>query len=60
VCHRRASISGVLSLSFWAASIEAFRRKLEADLEYIERRKWSTELSIMAQTLLRLNDKTAR
>jgi lipopolysaccharide/colanic/teichoic acid biosynthesis glycosyltransferase len=40
-------------------SIAAFRHKLEADLEYIERRNWSLELSIMARTLLKINDRSA-
>jgi len=40
--------------------IEQFRAKLQADLEYIERRKWSMELGILARTLWKLNDSQAR
>lgn len=41
-------------------TVEAFRKKLEADLEYIARQKWSLEFAIMARTLTKLNDKGAR
>jgi lipopolysaccharide/colanic/teichoic acid biosynthesis glycosyltransferase len=40
-------------------SIDAFRRKLESDLEYIERRRWSMELRILASTISRFNDQGA-
>ncbi len=40
-------------------SIDQFRHKLEADMEYIERRKWSLELSILARTVTKLHDSDA-
>lgn len=36
--------------------IEQFREKLKADLEYINKRRWSLELSILARTLWKFND----
>jgi len=39
---------------------ESFRRKLQADLEYIAGRRWSMELSILVRTLTKLNDRSAR
>ena len=43
------------------ASVKGARRKLEADLEYIEKRRWSTDLGILARTFKRFfGDKTAR
>lgn len=41
-------------------SIKAFKDKLEADLMYIERRKWGMELRILAATVTKFNDKEAR
>ena len=41
-------------------TLDAFRNKLKADMEYIDKRKWSLELRIMAATVTRLNDKTSR
>ena len=41
-------------------SVEAFRRKLEADLEYVEQRKRSIELKILARTIARFRDKLSR
>ena len=40
-------------------SIEEFRKKLAADLEYIEKRNWRMELLILARTLGKLNDSKA-
>ncbi len=40
-------------------SVEQFRNKLEADLEYITERKWRNELRIMAATLTKVVDKQA-
>ncbi|MFP4104514.1 MAG: sugar transferase [Phycisphaerae bacterium] len=40
-------------------SIEGVRRKLRSDLEYIERRRWSLELRILAATMTKLNDRKA-
>ncbi len=56
----RPGITGLAQIrNGYDTSMAAFRRKLEADLEYIERRKWSTELRILAGTLRKLNDKEA-
>ena len=62
--HRRLSVRpGITGLAQitngYDTSVEAFRDKLKADLEYIERKNWSTELRILAGTLSKLNDKTA-
>lgn len=40
--------------------VEGVRRKLIADLEYIEKTRWSMELSILVRTFTKLNDKEAR
>lgn len=40
-------------------TVEAFRGKLRADIEYIARRKWSLELSILARTVAKFHDKSA-
>jgi lipopolysaccharide/colanic/teichoic acid biosynthesis glycosyltransferase len=57
----RPGITGLAQVrSGYDTSIEAFRRKLEADLEYIEQRNWSTELKILAATVAKFNDKAAR
>lgn len=42
------------------SSIENFRHKLKADLEYISKRRWRLELAILAKTVWKLNDRTAR
>lgn len=42
------------------SSIESFRHKLQADLEYINKRKWSMELAILARTVWKLNDSKAK
>ncbi|MFO8012580.1 MAG: sugar transferase [Phycisphaerae bacterium] len=56
----RPGITGLAQIrNGYDTSVEAFRDKLLADLEYIERRNWSTELRILAGTLTKLNDKTA-
>jgi lipopolysaccharide/colanic/teichoic acid biosynthesis glycosyltransferase len=39
--------------------VDAFRHKLAADLEYIERQNWTTEFRILASTVTKLNDRTA-
>ena len=57
----RPGITGLAQVrNGYDTTVEAFRAKLEADLEYIERRNWSTELRIMAATMGKLNDRTAR
>ena len=54
----RPGITGLAQIrNGYDTSIDAFRRKLEADLEYIERRKWATELKIMAAIFSKLNDR---
>lgn len=40
-------------------SVEAFRNKLKADLEYIEKRRWRLELRILVSTISKFNDSTA-
>ncbi len=56
----RPGITGLAQIrNGYDTTIEAFREKLRADLEYIERQNWSTELRILASTLTKLNDKAA-
>ena len=56
----RPGITGLAQIrDGYDTSTAAFRRKLEADLEYIERRKWSLEFRILAGTLTKINDRTA-
>ena len=56
----RPGITGLAQIrNGYDTSVEAFRDKLRADLEYIERRNWSTELHILTRTLRKFNDKTA-
>jgi lipopolysaccharide/colanic/teichoic acid biosynthesis glycosyltransferase len=56
----RPGITGLAQVnSGYDGSVEGARRKLEADLQYIERRKWSTELRILLRTLARFYDKQA-
>jgi len=40
-------------------TVEAFGHKLDADLEYIEHRKWSQEFSIIGRTFAKFNDQSA-
>ncbi len=54
----RPGITGLAQVrNGYDTTVKAFKRKLEADLEYIEHRKWSKELRIMAATMTKLNDK---
>ena len=56
----RPGITGLAQVrNGYDTSMDAFRHKLEADLEYIERNNWSTELRIMAATLGKFRDKAA-
>jgi len=56
----RPGITGLAQVrNGYDTSVEAFRRKLEADLEYIENRNWTTELRILAATVAKFNDKAA-
>lgn len=57
----RPGITGLAQVrNGYDTSVDAFRGKLRADLEYIERRNWSTELLIMAATVSKFNDKQSR
>jgi lipopolysaccharide/colanic/teichoic acid biosynthesis glycosyltransferase len=57
----RPGITGLAQVrNGYDTSVEAFRHKLKADLEYIERSNWSTELRILASTLGKFNDKASR
>jgi lipopolysaccharide/colanic/teichoic acid biosynthesis glycosyltransferase len=42
------------------SSVEEFRHKLEADLEYIDRQSWRQEMRILLGTFTKLNDHKAR
>ena len=56
----RPGITGLAQVrNGYDTTVDAFRAKLEADLEYIERRNWSTEFRIMAATVGKLHDRTA-
>jgi len=56
----RPGITGLAQIrNGYDTSVEAFRHKLRADLEYIERRNWTTELRILAATVGKLNDRAA-
>ncbi len=57
----RPGITGLAQVTNgYDTSIEAFRHKLKADLEYIERSNWSTEIRILASTLAKFNDHASR
>jgi lipopolysaccharide/colanic/teichoic acid biosynthesis glycosyltransferase len=56
----RPGITGLAQIrNGYDTSIEAFRHKLDADLEYIRTRSWRNELKIMMSTLAKLNDRRA-
>jgi lipopolysaccharide/colanic/teichoic acid biosynthesis glycosyltransferase len=56
----RPGITGLAQVSHgYDTSVDEFRNKLQADLEYIERRRWSLEIQILARTLTKLNDREA-
>ncbi|MCK4625510.1 MAG: sugar transferase, partial [Phycisphaerae bacterium] len=56
----RPGITGLAQVrNGYDTNITAFKRKLEADMEYIEHRKWSKELRIMAATIVKLHDREA-
>jgi lipopolysaccharide/colanic/teichoic acid biosynthesis glycosyltransferase len=56
----RPGITGLAQVrNGYDTTVEAFRHKLEADLEYISKLRWSTELRIIAATLTKLNDRGA-
>jgi lipopolysaccharide/colanic/teichoic acid biosynthesis glycosyltransferase len=57
----RPGITGLAQIrNGYDTSVEGFRHKLEADLEYIRTRKWTLEVRILITTLARLRDKTSR
>ncbi|MCE5328565.1 MAG: sugar transferase [Planctomycetaceae bacterium] len=57
----RPGITGLAQIrAGYDTSIEAFRRKLTADLEYIDQRHWGMELSILLRTVSKFHDQTAR
>jgi len=57
----RPGITGLAQVrNGYDTTVEAFRNKLEADLEYIENRRWGTELRILVATVTKLNDRSAR
>jgi lipopolysaccharide/colanic/teichoic acid biosynthesis glycosyltransferase len=59
--HVKPGITGLAQIRHgYDTSIEGVRHKLNSDLEYIEKRSWSNEISILLRTLGKLNDKTAR
>jgi len=56
----RPGITGLAQVrNGYDTSVDQFRQKLQADLEYIEKRKWSVEFAILARTLGKLNDRGA-
>lgn len=56
----RPGITGLAQVrNGYDGSVEGARRKLKADLEYIERRRWSTELQILLRTFARFYDREA-
>ncbi len=62
--HRRLAVRpGITGLAQvtqgYDTSVEAFREKLKADLEYIEKSRWSMEFRILAATLSKFSDPAA-
>jgi len=56
----RPGITGLAQVrNGYDTSVEQFRRKLEADLEYIQKRRWRTEIGILAKTLTKVCDRDA-
>lgn len=56
----RPGITGLAQVrNGYDTSVEAFRHKLVSDLEYIEKRRWSSELWILAATATKLVDREA-
>lgn len=57
----RPGITGLAQVTNgYDTSVEGFRSKLKSDLEYIERRRWSMEIRILAATLSKFHDRTAK
>ena len=56
----RPGITGLAQVNNgYDGSVDGARRKLKADLEYIQHRTWSTELRILFRTLSRFYDREA-
>jgi len=56
----RPGITGLAQVrNGYDKSVDEFRHKLKSDLEYIDKRRWGTELRIMAATLTKVYDKNA-
>jgi lipopolysaccharide/colanic/teichoic acid biosynthesis glycosyltransferase len=56
----RPGITGLAQIrNGYDTTVDAFRHKLEADLEYIEARNWAVELKILAATLRKFKDNEA-
>jgi lipopolysaccharide/colanic/teichoic acid biosynthesis glycosyltransferase len=56
----RPGITGLAQVrNGYDTTVEAARHKLKADLEYVERRHWGMEFRILAETVTKLNDRTA-
>ena len=57
----RPGITGLAQIRYgYDTDVKSYKRKLEADLEYIERQRWSTELKILAATVTKIRDGRAR
>lgn len=57
----RPGITGLAQIrNGYDTDVEAFRRKLEADLEYIDHRRWGLELRILASTLAKFHDRMSK
>jgi len=56
----RPGITGLAQIrNGYDTSVEDYEQKLKADLEYIAKRCWGMELSILARTLVRFHDPAA-
>jgi lipopolysaccharide/colanic/teichoic acid biosynthesis glycosyltransferase len=56
----KPGITGLAQIQHgYDTTVEAYRRKLEADLEYIDTRRWSNELRILAATAAKVVDSSA-
>lgn len=56
----RPGITGLAQIrNGYDTTVDAYRLKLKADLEYIERRSWSVELGILASTVAKFKDSAA-
>ena len=57
----RPGITGLAQVrNGYDTDIESFRAKLASDLEYIAKRRWMLEISIMMRTVTKLYDRAAR